>query len=72
MPMHHHPREDALVHSLYDSKTGSFQYVIADPVTRQAAIIDPVLDFDEKAGHVATTNADALLAHVEREGLEVV
>ncbi|AUI91359.1 beta-lactamase [Xanthomonas oryzae] len=70
--MHHHPREDALVHSLYDSKTGSFQYVIADPVTRQAAIIDPVLDFDEKAGHVATTNADALLAHVEREGLEVV
>ena len=72
MPLHHHPREDALVHSLYDSKTGSFQYVIADPASRRAAIIDPVLDFDEKAGHVATTQADALLAHVEREGLEVV
>ena len=72
MPLQHHPREDALVHSLYDEKTGSFQYVIADPASRRAAIIDPVLDFDEKAGYVATTNADALLAHVEREGLEVV
>lgn len=72
MPLQHHPREDALVHSLYDRKTGSFQYVIADPASRRAAIIDPVLDFDEKAGYVATTNADALLAHVEREGLEVV
>ena len=72
MPLQHHPREDALVHSLYDRKTGSFQYVIADPASRRAAIIDPVLDFDEKAGHVATTNADALIAHVEREGLEVV
>lgn len=71
MRLQHHPREDALVHSLYDAKTGSFQYVIADPASRQAAIIDPVLDFDGKAGHVATTNADALLAHVAREGLEV-
>lgn len=71
MRLQHHPREDALVHSLYDTKTGSFQYVIADPASRQAAIIDPVLDFDEKSGHVATTNADALLAHVAREGLEV-
>ena len=71
MPLQHHPREDALVHSLYDRKTGSFQYVIADPASRRAAIIDPVLDFDEKAGHVATANADALLAHVERERLEV-
>ncbi|MFK3844770.1 MBL fold metallo-hydrolase [Stenotrophomonas sp. NPDC078853] len=72
MPLQRHPREDAIVHSLYDKKTGSFQYVIADPASRQAAIIDPVLDFDEKAGYVATTNADALLAHVEREGLKVV
>ncbi|WP_394004563.1 MBL fold metallo-hydrolase [Luteimonas sp. WGS1318] len=71
MPLQHHPREDALVHSLYDSRTGSFQYVIADPASRQAAIIDPVLDFDARAGHVSTHNADALLAHVEREALTV-
>ena len=45
--------------------------MIADPASRRAAIIDPVLDFDEKAGYVTTTNADALLAHVERERLEV-
>ena len=66
-----HDRPDALVWSLHDPKTGSFQYVVADPDSRRAAIIDPVLDYDERAGAVATRNAEALLAHVARERLAV-
>lgn len=42
----------------------TWSYVVADPVTRQAAIIDPVLDFDAKSGRTATTSAQALIDHV--------
>lgn len=60
-----------LVSGFYDKTTGSIQYVVADPATRRCAIIDPVLDFDEKSGATATKNADALLDFIAREGLDV-
>ena len=59
------------VHGFYDPRTFSVQYVAACPATRRCAIIDPVLDYDEKAGALATQSADALLAHVAAEGLDV-
>ena len=61
-----------VVKGFYEERTGSIQYVVADPETRKAAIIDPVLDFDPKSGATATVSADALLAHLEREGYELV
>jgi glyoxylase-like metal-dependent hydrolase (beta-lactamase superfamily II) len=42
----------------------TWSYVVADPVTRLAAIIDPVLDFDAKSGRTATASAQALVDHV--------
>ena len=60
-----------VVAGFYDKRTFSIQYVVSDPATKRCAIIDPVLDYDEKSGSVATRNADILLAHVEREGLSV-
>jgi glyoxylase-like metal-dependent hydrolase (beta-lactamase superfamily II) len=59
------------VTGFYEPRSGSIQYVVADPVTRACAIIDPVLDFDEKSGSVATRSADAILAHVAAKGLNV-
>lgn len=59
------------VTGFYDTRTGSIQYVVADPATGRCAIIDPVLDFDEKSGATATKNADAILAHVAARGLTV-
>lgn len=59
------------VAAFYDKRTFSIQYVVADPVTRTCAIIDPVLDFDEKSGAVRTDNADRILEHVAAQGLEV-
>ena len=67
------PAPDALrqprVKGFFDPRTFSVQYVVSDPATGQCAIIDPVLDFDEKSGSVATANADALLAYVAQEKL---
>ena len=57
-----------IVKGFFEKRTSSVQYVVADPETKRAAIIDPVLDFDPKSGATATHSADELLAHVEREG----
>jgi glyoxylase-like metal-dependent hydrolase (beta-lactamase superfamily II) len=54
---------------VFDKRTSSAQYIASDPATKQCAIIDPVLDFDEKSGATATDNADRLLAIVEERGL---
>ncbi|GCA51745.1 MBL fold metallo-hydrolase [Sinorhizobium meliloti] len=59
------------VAAFYDAATCSIQYVVADPETGKCAIIDPVLDFDQKSGSTATTNADAILDHVAKQGLSV-
>ncbi|QCI65772.1 MBL fold metallo-hydrolase [Phreatobacter stygius] len=59
------------VTGFYDRRTSSIQYVVTDPATKICAIIDPVLDFDEKSGATATTSADAILAHVADHGLSV-
>lgn len=59
------------VKGFFDERTFSIQYVVADPETRKCAIVDPVLDFDEKSGAIATTNADALLSYVEEQGFEL-
>jgi glyoxylase-like metal-dependent hydrolase (beta-lactamase superfamily II) len=40
-------------------------------VTRQCAIIDPVLDFDEKSGSTATRSADEILDYIAEHALSV-
>lgn len=58
-----------LIKGLYDERTGSVQYVVSDPETKCCAIIDPVLDYDEKSGSTKTTSADKILTYVESERL---
>ncbi|WP_208023882.1 bifunctional sulfur transferase/dioxygenase Blh [Duganella aquatilis] len=64
-----HSQRTPHVHGFYDNRTGSVQYVIVDPSTLHCAVIDPVLDFDEKSGSTATVSADAILAFIADEGL---
>ena len=59
------------VKGFYESRTGSIQYVVSDPITGRSAIIDPVLDFDEKSGATATRSADMLLDYMDGNGLTV-
>jgi len=59
------------VEAFYDPFTSSVQYVVSDPSSDQCAIIDPVLDFDEKSGATATRNADAILAYIAGRKLDV-
>ena len=59
------------VTGFYDPRTGSIQYVVADPAARKCAIIDPVLDYDEKSGQTATVHAEEILGFVAARGYEV-
>ncbi|KAL4893276.1 beta-lactamase-like protein [Aspergillus ambiguus] len=56
------------VHSMYEPTTGTWQYIVACPTSKQAAIIDPVLDFDSSSSTISTTSADSLLRVVSGEG----
>ena len=55
----------------FDDKTNSASYVVHDPETMQAAIIDPVLDYDPISGRTSTESADKIAAHVTEVGLTV-
>lgn len=57
--------------SFFDKVTGTITYVVADLAARQAAIIDPVLDFDMKSGRTSTTQAERVLAHLAAHDLQV-
>ena len=59
------------VDTFYHEDTNTFSYVVSDPATRQAAVIDPVLDYCPDSGCTSRESADALLARVEEEGLRV-
>lgn len=59
------------VRGFFDPATNSIQYIVACPATGHCAIIDPVLDYDEKSGATATRSADALIEHVRSRGLTV-
>jgi glyoxylase-like metal-dependent hydrolase (beta-lactamase superfamily II) len=61
----------AQVDAFFERRTCSIQYVVSDPATRHCALIDPVLDYDEKSGSVATMSADALLDFVRKHDLKV-
>ena len=66
-----HGQQRPVVKGFFDRRTSSIQYVVSDPATARCAIIDPVLDFEEKSGATATWSADAILAYVAEQELTV-
>lgn len=56
---------------LFDEATNTVSYVVVDPATRAAALVDSVLDFDPKSGRTATASADRMIALVRERGLTV-
>jgi glyoxylase-like metal-dependent hydrolase (beta-lactamase superfamily II) len=60
------------IQAFFDPATNTITYLVADPSTRQAAIIDPVLDYDPKSGSVDVRSVDAVLAAARDKGYDVV
>ena len=59
------------VKAFYDAGTNTLTYVVHDPASRDAVVIDPVLNYDAAASTTDTTSVDAVVRHVERHGLRV-
>ncbi|UZP43206.1 hypothetical protein NXS19_011022 [Fusarium pseudograminearum] len=59
------------IHSLFETATSTWQYIVADPITKHAVIIDPVLDYDPVKIAVSTGSADAIIKIVKDEGYQV-
>lgn len=60
------------IEAFFDAATSTASFLVWDPETREAAVIDTVLDFDPATGKLATTSADRMLARANELGLAVV
>jgi glyoxylase-like metal-dependent hydrolase (beta-lactamase superfamily II) len=67
-----HQSDQASVQAFFDTATNTVSYIVHDPATKKAVIIDPVLDFTPRNGRIATTSAELLLAAAATQGLEIV
>ncbi|MBI1212102.1 MAG: MBL fold metallo-hydrolase [Alphaproteobacteria bacterium] len=59
------------IQSFFDEATFTVTYLVSDPATKVAAVIDSVLDYDPKSGRTSTNSADAVLAAAKRADLRV-
>lgn len=60
-----------VVKAFFHEGTSTISYVVSDPESRQAAILDPVLDYNASAGRVSTDSVDALATYLAAEGLDL-
>lgn len=61
-----------IIRAFFDEPTNTVSYLVADPATREAAVIDPVLDYDHKSGQVTTDSVEAILAAADEAGYRIV
>ena len=59
------------VQAFFDPANNTVSYVVHDPDTRAAVIIDPVLDFIPRTARISTQSADALLSAIADQGLDL-
>ena len=58
-----------LLWHFHDAASGTFTHLVACPLTRRAALIDPVLGFNPCTGRTSTQAADRIAALLRREQL---
>jgi glyoxylase-like metal-dependent hydrolase (beta-lactamase superfamily II) len=60
-----------VINAFFDKHTNTVTYLVADPDTKRAAVIDPVLDYDHTSGKANTASADLVLAAAKEAGLTI-
>lgn len=58
----------AIIEAFFDEPTYTVTYLVADPATGEAAVIDPVLDYDHNGGSVDARSAEKVLAAAAERG----
>ncbi|MFN3891897.1 MAG: MBL fold metallo-hydrolase [Beijerinckiaceae bacterium] len=62
----------AIIQAFFDEPTYTVTYLVADPATGEAAVIDPVLDYDHNDGSVDANSAERVLAAAQAHGWKIV
>ena len=64
-------RGEPAIRAFFDEPTNTVSYLVWDPETKAAAVIDPVLDYEHRSGKASVKSADAILEAAKAEGLRV-
>lgn len=59
------------IKAFFDEPTNTISYLVADPATKRAAIVDPVLDYDPASGKASTKSVDVILDEAVALGLTI-
>ena len=59
----------AAIRAFFDEATNTVSYLVWDPATMRGAVIDPVLDWDNRSGEADLKSAQALLDAAKAEGV---
>lgn len=59
------------VHGLFHEGTSTMTYIISDPATKQAIILDSVLDYDASSGRTSNSHNDAVVDYCAANSLDV-
>lgn len=65
-------QSQAHIQAFFDDATNTVSYLVSDPVSSKAAVIDPVLDYDHRSGKISTHSADQILNVAQAGGLTVI
>jgi glyoxylase-like metal-dependent hydrolase (beta-lactamase superfamily II) len=63
--------DNPIIHAWFDAATNTVTYLVADPVTKRAAVVDPVFDYDHKTGNADVASAEAVLVRAGKEGFSI-
>ena len=61
-----------IIRAFFDEPTNTVSYLVADPATKQAAVIDPVLDYDHNSGAVDSRSVEAILRAAKEQAFAIV
>ena len=59
-----------VVKAFFDTDSNTISYVVSDPATAKAAIIDSLLDFNYASGTISYDHANEIIAYIKAEALE--
>jgi glyoxylase-like metal-dependent hydrolase (beta-lactamase superfamily II) len=63
--------ERPMIRAFFDEPTNTVSYLVWDSATRVGAVVDPVLDWDNRSGEADARSADAILKAAAEEGVAV-
>jgi glyoxylase-like metal-dependent hydrolase (beta-lactamase superfamily II) len=59
------------IRAFFDEPTNTVSYLVWDLASREGAVIDPVLDFDQRSGKASVASADAILKFADEAGVKI-